>query len=236
MQLSSATQIDYYEKNADEYCRSTVELDMSRIYQRFLHELNPGAHILDAGCGSGRDSKAFLQRGYVVTAFDGSPQMADFASKCTGQKCHVIRFQNLKFEDQFDAVWACASLLHVPKGEMENVFRRLVVGLKPGGIMYASFIQGEGERVSADGGLYNSYTTESMRNLIGMIPTVQEVGCWTSDEVRPSSQPAPWLNFLVKKTAQHAGDTAQPAGLSRLDARKNGAESSVVARVLFACC
>jgi SAM-dependent methyltransferase len=85
MQLSSATQIDYYEKNADEYRRSTVELDMSRIYQRVLHELNPGAHILDAGCGSGRDTKAFLQRGYVVTAFDGSPQMADFASKYTGR-------------------------------------------------------------------------------------------------------------------------------------------------------
>jgi len=108
-------QVDYYEAQAETYYRSTVGLDMSSIYPRFLSELSPGAHIADAGCGSGRDAKAFLERGYVVTAFDASPRMANLASAYTGQKCHVLRFQEMEFRREFDGIWACASLLHVPE-------------------------------------------------------------------------------------------------------------------------
>jgi len=59
----SVSQIDYYETHSEEYFRATVGLDMSSIYKRFLGELTPGAHILDAGCGSGRYTKAFLEMG-----------------------------------------------------------------------------------------------------------------------------------------------------------------------------
>jgi len=175
---------------------------MSSVYERFLNELVPGAHILDAGCGSGRDSNAFLQRGYFVTAFDGSPQMAAFASIYTGQKCSVLRFQEIQFHQEFDGVWACASLLHVPKCEMEDVLGRFVTALKPGGIMYVFFIEGEGERISADGRLYNSYTAESLMDLLGEISAVREVACWKSDEIPSSPQRAPWLNFIFKKTTR----------------------------------
>ena len=136
MPSPSVSQIDYYETHADEYCRSTVALDMSSVYTRFLDKLAPDAHIVDAGCGSGRDTKAFLQRGYVVSAFDGSPQMARIASAYTGQKCHVLRFQEIEFRKEFDGVWACASLLHVPKCEMEDVLHRVVTALKPGGTCF----------------------------------------------------------------------------------------------------
>ena len=199
---SSVTQVDFYDRHADEYCRSTVALDMSNVYERFLNELAPGAHILDAGCGSGRDTNAFLERGYFVTAFNGSPQMAQFASLHTGQKCRVLRFQEMEFRQEFEGVWACASLLHVPKSEMEDVLRRLVRALKPDGIVYFSFIEGEGERVSSDGRLYNSYTAESLRGLLGGISAVQELACWKSDEIRSPAQRAPWLNFLFKKATQ----------------------------------
>ena len=199
MQSASVSQTDYYETHADEYCRFTAALDMSSVYARFLDELVPGAHIMDAGCGSGRDTKAFLQRGYVVTAFDGSPQMARIASAYTGQKCHALRFQEIQFPEKFDGVWACASLLHVPKCEMEDVLRRLVTALKPGGIMYICFIEGEGESISADGRLYNSYTAESLRTLFPVTPTVREIACWKSEDISSSTHRAPWLNFLLTK-------------------------------------
>jgi 2-polyprenyl-3-methyl-5-hydroxy-6-metoxy-1,4-benzoquinol methylase len=199
VQSLSVSQIDYYETHADEYCRSTVALNMSSVYARFLDKLAPGAHIMDAGCGSGRDTKAFLQRGYVVTAFDGSPQMARIASAYTGQKCRVLRFQEIQFPETFDGVWACASLLHVPKCEMEDVLRRLVAALKPGGFMYICFIEGEGESISADGRLYNSYTADSLRALLQGTPTVREIMCWKSEDISSFTRRAPWLNFLLTK-------------------------------------
>jgi 2-polyprenyl-3-methyl-5-hydroxy-6-metoxy-1,4-benzoquinol methylase len=198
----SVSQADYYEAHADEYFTATVGLDMSGVYERFLNELVPGTHIADAGCGSGRDTKTFLQRGYVVTAFDGSPEMARVASAYSGQKCGVLQFQDMQFQQEFDAIWACASLLHVPKHEMRNVLHRFFTALKPGGIIYASFIEGEGERIGADGRLYNSYTEESFRDLLGRIGTIREISCWKSDETSRPVERAPWLNFLVKTSTR----------------------------------
>jgi 2-polyprenyl-3-methyl-5-hydroxy-6-metoxy-1,4-benzoquinol methylase len=197
---SSMTPVDYYEVNAAEYCRSTVGLDMSSVYNRFLPELAPGSHILDAGCGSGRDSKVFLQNGHTVTAFDASPEMARFAGAYTGQKCRVLCFQEVDFQQEFDAIWACASLLHVPKCEMESVLSRLIAALRNGGVMYVSFIEGEGERISADGRLYNSYTARSLGELLGRISSVGKIAFWKSDEIASSGQRAPWLNCLFKKS------------------------------------
>jgi len=194
--------VDFYNTHAEEYGRSTVVVDMSRVYERFLSELAPGSHILDAGCGSGRDTKAFLDRGYVVTAFDGSPQMASFASRYTGQECLVLRFQDVEFHEKFDGIWACASLLHVPKREMKDVYVRLVAALKPGGVMYASFIAGDGVRVSQDGRLYSSYTAKSLREMLKETPAVLSVAFWHSDEIPSSVRRAPWLNSLLRKAVR----------------------------------
>ena len=195
-------ELDYYDAQAHTYYQSTVGLDMSSIYPRFLNELSPGAHIADAGCGSGRDTKAFLQRGFVVTAFDASPRMSDLAGAYTGQKCHVLRFQEMQFRRKFDGIWACASLLHVPKTEIGGVLRRFVAALKPGGIVYASFVEEEGERIAADGRLYNSYTPESFRELLATITTIREITTWRTEERSSPAKRAPWLNFLLKKTTR----------------------------------
>lgn len=195
-------QCDFYDAHAEEYCRSTVTLDMSRVYERFAGAVPPGSHILDAGCGSGRDTKAFLQRGFVVTAFDASSNMALFATRYTGQSCRVLRFQDVEFTEQFDAIWACASLLHVPKHEMKDVLLRLFAALRPAGIMYASFIEGEGVRVSEDGRLYNSYTAQSLRTVLEQIPGVQKTMFWHSNEVSSSVQRSPWLNCLFRKASR----------------------------------
>lgn len=189
---------EYYELHADEYARSTVGLDMSSVYDHFFEGIPPGAHIADAGCGSGRDTKLFLERGYKVTAFDASPQMAHVASTYTGQKCGVLRFQDIRFRREFDAIWACASLLHVPKREIGEVLLRLVRALKPRGILYASFIEGEGERLGADGRLYNSYTQESFNGLLTRIDKISEVTSWKSDQNAVPLNRTPWLNFLIK--------------------------------------
>ena len=156
--LLLAKAVHYYDSNGIEYCRATMDLDMSAVREPFTRELKRGAHILDAGCGSGRDSKEFLQQGFTVTLVDSSPEIARFASANTGQTSRVLRLQELDYEEDFDGVWACASLLHVAKSEMKDVMQRLVRALKPGGILYFSFIEGNTERYSAGGRFFNDYS------------------------------------------------------------------------------
>jgi SAM-dependent methyltransferase len=142
---------EYYDTHAKEYCESTVHLDLRDVYVPFLKQLAPGAHILDAGCGSGRDTKVFSERGFRVTAIDASAELARLAQSLTGRRCEVLRFQDMKFREEFDGIWACASLLHIPKGEMIDVLPRFIQALKPGGIFYISLKEGEGERIAEDG-------------------------------------------------------------------------------------
>src|SRR5579864_8513390 len=99
---SPTSTLDYYDAHALEYFESTAGLDLHELYEPFLRELPPRAHILDAGCGSGRDTKAFLDRGYRVTSIDGSPALAHLATKFTGQFCTVLPFQEMQFQEEFD--------------------------------------------------------------------------------------------------------------------------------------
>jgi len=193
--------VAYYDANAKEYCAATLNIDMDDIRSRFLRNVPPGARILDAGCGSGRDTLAFLRGGYSVKAFDGSAKMAECASVYTGQECEVLRFQDMAFDREFDAVWSCAALLHVPKSEMSDVLVRIIRSLKPGGVAYFSFIEGSDERTSSDGRFYNSYTTESLRDLLQSVGGVQELDCWRSFRDPDSPQQAAWLNIIIKRTA-----------------------------------
>src|SRR5689334_13773163 len=61
----------YYDQHAAEFCARTVDVDMSALHAGFLAHIRPGGRILDAGCGSGRDSLAFIQQGYDVVSMDG---------------------------------------------------------------------------------------------------------------------------------------------------------------------
>lgn len=202
MRSSSFNAIAFYDKHAEQYFESTVSLDMRAIYDRFLKELVPGAHILDAGCGSGRDTKAFLDRGYRVTAIDASPRLAQLATTFSGHACEVLTFQEMEFREEFDGIWACASLLHVPKCEMFDVMPRFIRALKPGGVFYISLQEGVGGDPVEDGRFFSYYTADSFRELLSLYPALREIAFWKTDEVRSPKHCEPWLNFLLKKATQ----------------------------------
>ena len=197
--MNSESVLAFYDANAEDYCRTTRSVEMTTIYDRFLLNVPEGALILDAGCGSGRDSLAFLTRGYGVKAFDGSPMMARWAADYTGLDCQVLRFQDVNYKAEFDALWSCAALLHISKSEMKGVLRSLLGSLKLGGIGYFSFIEGEGERVADDGRFYNSYTVDGLRQLLADVGLTQELDCWSSLRDPDSTKRAPWLNMIVKR-------------------------------------
>jgi SAM-dependent methyltransferase len=191
--------IKYYNANARAYSEQTLHVDLSHLYERFGRLLPPGAHILDAGCGSGRDTKAFLERGYRVTPIDASRELVRFASAYTRHPCQVLRFQDMAFQGVFDGLWACASLLHVPNEEIQDVLALMIKALKPGATLYISLKEGEGERIAEDGRFFADYTRESFERLLALFPSLSEIDFWKSAELTNGCAHQPWLSFLLKK-------------------------------------
>jgi SAM-dependent methyltransferase len=189
---------DFYDRNAEEFCARMLDLDVGHLYEPFLDLLPPGAHILDAGCGPGRDTRAFLARGYRVTALDASREMAARCGRLTGQSVLHQRFQELDFAEAFDGIWACASLLHVPDAEAGEVFRRMRRALRPGGVWYMSFKVGEGERRDGDR-LFNDYTEERLSRTLRESAQVTPLRMWRTPSVQPGRADVLWLNALVRR-------------------------------------
>jgi len=186
----------YYTENARAFFANTVAVAMDSLYARFLPHIPPGGHILDAGCGSGRDTLAFLQKGYRVTAFDASPTLAALAEHHTGQPVQVLRLQDLEWSLTFDGIWACASLLHVPAADSPNALGRLAGALRPGGVLYASFKYGSSER-EHQGRRFSDLDETCLRTLLGQVPGLTELETWITEDLRPGRAAERWLNTLL---------------------------------------
>ncbi len=191
----------YYEANAQRFFQETRSVDMSPLYEPFLALLPSGARILDAGCGSGRDSLAFLERGYEVTAMDASPSMVELASRLIRRPVLHMSFDQIRFQERFDGVWACASLLHVSKQSLPEVLDRLGLASKTGGVMYASFKYGEDE-VVRNGRLFSDYSEDKFRHVLDTRPELELVECWRTTDLRPKPNETVWLNVLLRKLAR----------------------------------
>ena len=128
--------LSYYSQNAEAFFRETISLGMADHRGRFLAHISLGGRILDAGCGSGRDSKIFIESGSEVIAFDGSTEMAKIASEFLGREVLNILFKDMNFYEEFDGIWACASLLHIPKAQLPDTLKRFSAAIEPGGVLY----------------------------------------------------------------------------------------------------
>lgn len=193
---SSTATLAYYERCAEDYVAQTQAADMRALHEAFLARVAPGGRILDLGCGSGRDSKAFLARGYEVVAVDGAQALCARAAAYLGQEVVCARFEDYQPEGSFDGIWACASLLHLPAPEIARVLARLAPHLSRDGWLYASFRYGSasGER----GGRYFTDLTEaSLRALLVQVPELHLAATSLTQDTRHRSQP--WLNaYLVR--------------------------------------
>ena len=187
----------YYDANADDFYNSTCDVDLSDIYSKFEKYLTANIHILDAGCGSGRDSKYFLSKGYKVSAIDASQEMVIRAKELTGLDVKKMYFQDINDKELYDSIWTCASLLHVPKESIEEVIQKLSDSLKTSGIWYMSFKYGNTER-EKDNRLFNDYTESSLKELISKYPQLTILELWLTDD-RREDRSDKWINLIVKK-------------------------------------
>jgi 2-polyprenyl-3-methyl-5-hydroxy-6-metoxy-1,4-benzoquinol methylase len=189
--------ISYYDSNAERFFRDTVNVDMEPLYKPFLALISPGGSILDAGCGSGRDSLHFLQSGFHVEAFDASAEMCALASKLTGLNVAHQRFDEIQYASQFDGIWACASVLHVARNETLPVIERLATALRPGKVIFLSF-KNRDETWSAGGREFTGYTPDSLRRLLQGQESLSEIQMWTTEDRRPDCKET-WLNALLRR-------------------------------------
>ena len=189
--------VEYYDENADNFFERTVKADVSEVRERFLKYIPEGGKILDAGCGSGRDSKAFLEAGYDVISFDASVEMCKRASKYIGRRVIQMRFENMAFDDTFAGIWACASLLHVSAENLPAVLGKLNSLLRVSGVLYASFKYGEGRKVRGQR-VFSDFTEKSI------VPLFQAAGFAIVSNVvgadsRPERADEKWINIIGMK-------------------------------------
>ena len=191
----------YYENHAGQFFNDTIAVDMSPLYARFLPHIPAGGHILDAGCGSCRDTRAFLALGYRVTAFDASPSLAALAEQHVGHPVQVLRLQDLAWHQTFDGIWACASLVHVPAAELPEALRRLALALRSQGALYASFKYGRGER-DHQGRRFSDLDEPGLQALLDQVRDLRELETWSTGDLRPGRTSERWLNTLLVTTGE----------------------------------
>jgi len=203
---------DYYRQNAQQFFTDTASVDMSALYLTFTGYLPPGARILDAGCGSGRDVKAFSEMGFAVEAFDASAELVALARQWSGKPVAQMRFQDVDAVETYDGIWCCASLLHVSEAELPDIMTKLAISLKPGGVWYLSFKHGRGER-EKDGRRFTDMDESGLKQLIEGIKretgsegvTVKRFApetakIWQTADVRAGRSNEVWLNAIIKKS------------------------------------
>lgn len=190
--------LSFYNQNSDEFVSGTLAADMSDARSRFVSRLPLKALILDFGCGSGRDTKAFLDAGYQVEATDGSEELCERASAYTGIQVKRMLFQDLDAVDRYDGIWACASVLHLPAEELKTVIGKIAVALKRNGVLYVSFKYGEYEGMRK-GRYFTDFTEEKLRTFWESFPSLQIVETWITEDVRPDRKDEKWISLLARR-------------------------------------
>ena len=190
--------ISFYDDNAQTFFDRSVGADMAQGYATFTGLLAPGARVLDAGCGSGRDTLAFTRLGFEVTAMEASPKLAALARLHTGLPVEVLTFDQVEWREAFEGVWACASLLHVPRSGLAEAVRRLRDALVPGGVLWMSFKHGTEER-TVEGRHFTDLDEDGADALLAEVGGLELLWNKVTGDVRPGREHERWLSLLCRK-------------------------------------
>ncbi len=180
------------------YFETTVNLSMKEALDRFLELVPEGGAVLDLGCGSGRDSLEMLERGYDVTALDGSEEMCALAEIHTGLEVLNMKFEELDFDEVFEGIWACASLVHVSSKKMPEILRKIRKALEMNGILYFSVKKGDFEGYRNER-YFTDYEKSDIKELFAKVEGFEIIDIWKSEDVRSDRNDKLWLNVLAKK-------------------------------------
>lgn len=198
MMVTDNNTLGYYNKNSVDFVHSTRDVDFREIQDKFLGLIAPKSLILDFGCGSGRDTKYFLSKGYIVEAWDGSIELCKAASEFTQIDVKNKLFQDLSASSLYDGIWACSSILHLPLNDLILVMKKIESALKNTGVLYTSFKYGDysGER---NGRYFTDMTEDRFDEILQHCPSLHIIEIWQTGDVRQERENEKWLNILLRK-------------------------------------
>ena len=198
--------IDYYDRNGEAFFADSINVDELPQRRRFIELLPRGGTVLEAGCGSGRDARYFAEQGFAVTAFDGSATMVRLASAHSGLTVLHATFADMAWTQAFDGVWACASLLHLPRAELVHAFARIFRALRPGGVAFVSFKRGDRER-STNGRWFTDLEPEDLTALLDAA-AFETLLTDVSSDVRPGREHEQWVSAFARRPLVETDDKA----------------------------
>lgn len=188
----------YYNANASGMIENTLELNLKPIYGRFEKYLKPGAKLLDVGFGSGRDSLHFDANGYEVVSIDFASEVYNRGKMLLNTEVLLVDVKDIKYKNEFDAIWASAVLFHFTEEEIKSVLVRCHEALVPNGVMYISFKYGEDELVR-HGRFFNDFTEEKFTKLMKGNEMFEITEIWQTQDARQDHQHQNWLNIILTK-------------------------------------
>lgn len=191
--------LDYYHNNAQKFASGTLDVEFTETQDKFLSFLPEKSMILDFGCGSGRDTRYFLSKGYKVDAVDGSETLCKIATDNTGIKVQQMLFSQLDENEKYDGIWACASVLHLTKEELKTVLSKMIRAVKPNGYIYISFKYGEFEGYRSER-YFTDFTENTFNSFLTAFLGIKLIEEWLSSDVRPGRGDEKWLNIILQKS------------------------------------
>lgn len=190
--------IEYYNSNAKQFAESTRDIEFTELQDKFLDYINPGGRVLDFGCGPGRDTKYFLDKGFQVDAIDGSTEFVKMASEYAQIIVQQMLFQELDVTDRYDGIWACSSILHLTREELEDVLGKMARALISKGVAYMSFKYGTQEGIR-NGRYFTDMTEDKIKSILDKAGVFAIEDMWTTSDVRPGREEERWLNLILRK-------------------------------------
>ena len=187
---------EFYEKHHQQYFDDTVAINPASFLEPLVDVLDPGASILDVGCGSGRDLLWFKQHGFKPTGFEQSPGLVQLAQKHSG--CPVIEGDFFHFDFSFlhfDALISVGSLVHVPAEIFEKTLLHIVKALSSEGVMLITLKEGEGLSHAGDGRIFTLWSPDTLENIFSknnfeLINFSRKISKLRSDDI--------WLGYVLK--------------------------------------
>ena len=133
-----------------------------------------------------------------MAATDGSAELCRLAGSFTGIKVKEMLFQELDEIGVYEGIWACSSILHLPKQELLPVIQKMCNALKDNGVIYTSFKYSnfEGER---NGRYFTDFMEDTFREFIKVISELTVEDQWITLDVRPGRGEEKWLNLILRK-------------------------------------
>ena len=193
--------LEYYNNHTKLYFEQTKDGNLNENYEKFLSRLDKNSYILDLGCGSGRDSKYFIEQGYKVKAVDGSIEMCRLASSYIHQDVECMLFEDLNDKEMYDGIWACSSILHVEKEKLPDIIVKMVNALKSNGILFTRFKKGNGYEIK-EGKYYNYITKEELEEILNTLNLNAKIIDYFEtlpSTNRPNTEGTIWSNYIIKK-------------------------------------